>query len=754
MANQHRDGAAEKLGQSGINPSRQPVDPTGWQTDLPVERETEGTTMRYCFFCGLPLNEKAVFCGYCGRRQPDAPAQDQPERVENDRLEQTKPGPEPENVGGTDPSCARVGEDPAVTACAVDWGAEMEALPTDGQLEAGASRPDPGQGRPPKRRSRKAWSGLPSLSGLSDLPDRLSDKLSDTLRRHWDQELDQGEEDPGLDSGFSKEKEESLEQQIDAAFANAWPVPEETSPLQGGPDPEPNPLEDTVLDAEWYPIGGKEHVQPDAPAAQPEAEPAPAPQPEREREPEGAVPETVAPVPAPTQAPAVRRDVDLAHVGQLVENPGLEQGALQPEEPVDLDMPDPDPEKKHCPWWVWVAVLAVVAAVGIGGVLWYREPVRSFERAFAAGDYSQALAVYQRAAENGNKAAAIQDLLLVHIAAIYQEYLDESLTMEEATAQLQTLNGFTFLAGPVQETVGKMEVMEASRQAYAQAEAAWEQAEYLTVIEWADQVIPEDSRYSDAQALRAQAVDAQAQLMLDQARTLLEAGEYAGAFAQLDAITETLGDLPQVDQARTEYVDFIVNAALQAAAVLADQGNYRGAVDRLQQTMDGFGTDMEPTVLEELTHMQAVYTSYIPVPLLELSVYATDMTEDDEIYWSQYLTDNQGTSYSYSLSATAGSVTYLLDGKYRNFSGVVAFPADAYSTALAPSARLEVYGDGVLLWSSGEMSAAVSPVYLDLNVERYNTLSLKWVCTGLGLWNSWGYYATLFNPVLQPVPIE
>ena len=85
---------------------------------------------------------------------------------------------------------------------------------------------------------------------------------------------------------------------------------------------------------------------------------------------------------------------------------------------------------------------------------------------------------------------------------------------------------------------------------------------------------------------------------------------------------------------------------------------------------------------------------------------------------------------------------------------MVAFPADAYSTALAPSARLEVYGDGVLLWSSGEMSAAVSPVYLDLNVERYNTLSLKWVCTGLGLWNSWGYYATLFNPVLQPVPIE
>ena len=747
--------------------------------------------MRYCFFCGLPLNEKAVYCGYCGRRQPDAPVQKPPLAAEKDGpdVDQTQSHPAPEPAAPEDSlETSTAQEEQAVSACPVDWGAEIEAA-SNRQNQTGAEQSDTertqaeaGKNRPPKRRSRKAWSGLPSLSGLADLTDRLSDKISDRLYRHWDQELARNEKD--LDASAVPETKASLEEQIDAAFAQAWPVSEETPSTPTRQTEEPDALEDTVLDAEWYSLEEKAEAEaigwePEHEAKrgivafkkEPEEQEAEATgwEPEREakrgivafkKEPGAPKKGVVAlkkdstgleeDLPAPHPA---AHDAYLTHVGQLVENPSREVVPMGQADADDGEMQD-EPEKKRHSWWIWVVALCGVAAVGIGGYLWYQEPIRSFDRAFSAGEYSEALAVYQRAAENENKAAAIQARLEEHIAAIYQDYLDQDLTIEEAIAQIQTLNGFPFLAEEVQEIVSDMNRMEASRQAYAQAEAALEAGDYLGAIEWVNQVIPEDSHYADAQSLRERAIEAQAQLMLDQAYSLLKSGDYTGAFAQLDAITETLGPLPQVEEARTEYVEYIVSAALDAAADLANQGNYSDAVARLQQTIDFLGGEADAALVENLTHMQQVYTSYIPVSLLGLSIYATDMLDDGEIFWSQYLTDNQGTGYSCSLAASAGSITYLLDGKYQNFSGVVGFPADAHSSALAPSARLEVYGDGVLLWTSGEMSSAVSPVYMDLYVEPYNTLSLKWVCTGLGLWNDWGYYATLFDPTLQPVPIE
>ncbi|MBQ6808851.1 MAG: NPCBM/NEW2 domain-containing protein [Firmicutes bacterium] len=704
--------------------------------------------MRVCEFCGAALQAEAIFCGSCGRRQRKGPSGGSP----GDSLEETRVF-RPEELWPSAPAeieetpveeaaaPAEIEETPAEEAAP----AEVEEAPAEEEPAAGLTEqetpafepegePNPWAevlfGEEKGSRIRGWWQSLPALA--ASLLARLR-----PLRKQAE-EAAAAEEIPVLLPPADAASAEA---------ASADPLPEESIPgehISEAPVPikvpgEAPPEEETPVNV---PPAMPEVPAPAGASASPEGE-----LPTGEF-PCGELPCGDSPFEAPPQGESLRDQADyFSRLNQLVENPALElKTAEAPPEAEEA------PQKSRAHWWILGgAVLLLLLLLG-GGLLWYHEPVRSFERAFSAGDYAQALQIYNgRALEKENKAAAIQALLDAEIAAIYQEYLDEQLSAAEAKDRLQTLNGFPFLGDRLQEQAQALEAMEASRKAFAALEQAIAEGDHLAALELAEQVLPEDANYPAAQALKEQALEAHAQLMLDQARDLLEAGNYDDAFAKLVEGEALLGALPQFQSAREEFYHYINNLALDEAAAMAAQSNYSAAVSRLKTAAEYLG---EEHSAPELLHKIEVYTSYIPVSLMELSVYATNCTANDQVYRNFYLTDNQGKSYGSSLSMTAGSITYQLGGKYRSLSGVVAFPADATSSALAPSARLEIYGDGALIWASGEMSGAVSPVELWVDVQPYDKVALKWVCTGLELWNSWGYYATLFSPMLQPVPIE
>ncbi len=116
-----------------------------------------------------------------------------------------------------------------------------------------------------------------------------------------------------------------------------------------------------------------------------------------------------------------------------------------------------------------------------------------------------------------------------------------------------------------------------------------------------------------------------------------------------------------------------------------------------------------------------------------------------------YLTDNYGNTYTHSLSAGTGSLTYLVNYQYRSLTGTVAFPKELHSDDFRESATLKIYGDGKLIATFADIDDGSRPQPLYVDISAYERLTLEWTCKGDNIWMDWGHFATLFDGELIPL---
>lgn len=119
-----------------------------------------------------------------------------------------------------------------------------------------------------------------------------------------------------------------------------------------------------------------------------------------------------------------------------------------------------------------------------------------------------------------------------------------------------------------------------------------------------------------------------------------------------------------------------------------------------------------------------------PTVLLEDLEYFTKTLRLEDI--GESLKDNVGNVHSSGIETWGeGKVEYLLNGKYRRFSGTIGLPYDRRDDKA--ETLIKIYGDGKLLYTSPIMKAGVVPAKFDIDIS--GVLNLKIEKTGGNSYN-------------------
>ena len=113
--------------------------------------------------------------------------------------------------------------------------------------------------------------------------------------------------------------------------------------------------------------------------------------------------------------------------------------------------------------------------------------------------------------------------------------------------------------------------------------------------------------------------------------------------------------------------------------------------------------------------------------------------------------DNMGNGYTYGMhvdgdEARPYSVSFQLNGQYSVFSGVCGYPETVISTQWAPqyTKYFQVYGDGVLLYTSPKMNVSTKPVAFEISIRNVQVLTITYPGT-----EGPNEAATLFDPMVR-----
>jgi len=274
----------------------------------------------------------------------------------------------------------------------------------------------------------------------------------------------------------------------------------------------------------------------------------------------------------------------------------------------------------------------------------------------------------------------------------------------------------------------------------------------MTLIDDALDVAPDDSKLITVQqeCLRAE-YDSTIQSLVDEVRVYMASNDYVSALEFVDSCIVAYPEELLLQQERrdclSEYETYVIEESLR----LAKDEEYQHALSLAEAGLQYFTS-------AQVTELVMVYKNHITVILGEMEMFQNNSsggswglkTDDTD----KYLEDNYGNIYDNSLSVGSGTVTYLVNFKYQTFSGTVAFPKGKESDGFRESATLTIYGDDEVIAEFVNVDENFKPEFFSLDVSSYEIISLKWKCSGMNIWRDWGYFATIFDGVLVPIPLE
>ena len=288
-----------------------------------------------------------------------------------------------------------------------------------------------------------------------------------------------------------------------------------------------------------------------------------------------------------------------------------------------------------------------------------------------------------------------------------------------------------------------------------------------------DDLATKKTEYTEA--LNAQkAVQAQIDAIIYQAQELADKEDYEGALEVIKAGMDTYADSKQLKDKADEFdeIIFTQNKAkvLSSAEELANNGDYISAINLIKDIQGERKNDQDcnaainlytekyvnETVSEVDTFINEGYfatakstldSAMAALPgnevlteknetlselLRDSKMMLTELTSvADKPRSSERLTDNYGNSYSSAIinnhgySGSSGPIDYeyLLGGKYRTLSGVIYVPEGEKS---GDSSFLTIISDGIIVYSSPEMTKTSAPEEFIISITGCNDLIIEW----------------------------
>ncbi|MBR5869308.1 MAG: NPCBM/NEW2 domain-containing protein [Clostridia bacterium] len=477
----------------------------------------------------------------------------------------------------------------------------------------------------------------------------------------------------------------------------------------------------------------------------------------------------------------------------------------QPSAPLPAENKKSTKAKWIVPVAAGAAVMLTAGILTIVTLISLLNPVKQVMREIESKEYAKANEIYyEKIAADPERYQSTREELVAYVEDLTDRYRSEKITYEQVTEELRGIESTGILYDEIYSAYNQVDSLNYARSTYAQAVSAMEAGDpleamylyaevmyadfenaeaaaagynqametYRTQVQTDVQAQLDAGNYADAiyladlaltnlpedpdiLALRATCVqaeyDAGVQAMWEEVDLYLSQNDFVGALTCLDGHIATLPDETKLLTKRQECVsDFEVYVTAESLR-LAKAGEYRHALSLAESGLGYF----EST---RVTELSIIYKSHLPVLLGEMEIFAnntkggswasyTNFTDD-------YLEDNYSNTYSHSVGAGCGSLTYLTNFKYQTLSGTVAFPKGLRSDDARSSATLTIYGDGKEIAVFANISETSRPQTFNLGISSYEKITLKWSCEGYNIWGDWGDFATIFDGQFVPIPLE
>ena len=462
-------------------------------------------------------------------------------------------------------------------------------------------------------------------------------------------------------------------------------------------------------------------------------------------------------------------------------------------------------EKKKKPWLIILCVLVAAALVAVGAYLMLFDPVGDFEEALQAGNFDTAMEVLEEhITDDPERRDEAFYRFGLWLEELYRRYEQEEITYEDLITQLEELERFGIHRDRIYQIYSNAGWLNYLRQTYSFAEQAMANGDYLEAYDLYNEVSGMDfENGQEAPRKAAEALEAYWQQILAQVNDYLENDQYERAYSLLDEVYYQIPDDGRVsaayDMVYIAQAEYEMDQTLATAAVYMQQHDFVGALACLDESMgrwpdetrimdyrDQCLKEFESYVLSEslrlaqagdfdralfliefssdyftspeLTELALIYASHIPIHLGDMEIFENKTKGGSWVTYTnekdKYLEDNYSNCYEHSLSVGCGSLTYLVNFKYQTLRGTVAFPKGLESDNARKSASLYIYGDGEEIAKFLNFTSSSKPEKFEIDITGYERITLKWKCEGYNIWEDWGYFATIFEGLFIPIPLE
>lgn len=345
-----------------------------------------------------------------------------------------------------------------------------------------------------------------------------------------------------------------------------------------------------------------------------------------------------------------------------------------------------------------------------------------------AGNYMDAAEIYTNSIYgNTDREYQAKQELETRLDQALSDYNTNVKSYDEAQNAITTVDRVGVLSiERVDRTQESLNALQKSKSAFESAEALFASGLYTDALENYLAVIESDINYAAAQQKAAEAREYFLADLDGELDEYIAADQYDEALALLQQARLMLPDEVSLDARETEIEAKYLNHALdQAEEIFAAGKDYEAAIRVITTAQNKLGEN------DRLTAALEEYQSYIPVYLNDLEYF----DKSDEGGWSptiklsDSLEDNYGNVYSHGLGAYSpdhyldqGSVRYYLNGNYTSLKGTLVVRKESRQSS--EDGRIEIYGDGVLLYASPSMKSDTAPIDFNVDVSGVSFLSI------------------------------
>lgn len=376
---------------------------------------------------------------------------------------------------------------------------------------------------------------------------------------------------------------------------------------------------------------------------------------------------------------------------------------------------------------------------------------RSFEACVTAGDYDDAISMYESQIDgNSKKELEAETFLRQYMEGVLTQYATGEIDDQQAQSALSCLEKIDdelyLLGEDLSLAQEQVEALQQSKEWFRTGTEKMEGDDYVSALEamgcfrW---VIEEDTQnYDRAQEQMALAYKIALEDLADETKELMGQGKFEEATQLLednDIMAMFEGDADYEALRETLHTGWEDSVLQSAAEAFANGKDYAAALQIIQSSeLQGERIDAE---IER-------YREYEPVSLSLLDTKEiTEYIEEGGPAPVNCRTDLKGNEYEDTAiypkigmmmmraeTEDQGHVTYVLNGKYSRLTGVLYIPENTLSCSdkqWNEPTIVKLYGDDKLLYEAPSLSREnVDPINLDLDVTGVQDLKVVMI----GVW--------------------